>query len=80
MPATPTTFPAPPPAGQELLTTDELARLLGVTTRRVWLLRGAGNLPAPVRLGPLVRWRRSTIDRWLSECPDAAPKVDRKDR
>ncbi len=75
MPATLTTLPAPPPAEQELLTTHELARMLGVTTRRVWLLRGTGDLPAPIRLGPLVRWRRAAVERWLSECPPApAPK------
>ena len=33
----------------------ELARLLGVSTRTLWRLRSAGELPEPVRFGGTVR-------------------------
>ena len=45
-----------------LLSAAELAELLGVSARHVWRLRDAGELPAPIRLGRLVRWRRSTVE------------------
>jgi len=54
-----------------LLTVAELARLLQVSTRTIWRLLSAGNLPAPVRLGNAVRWRSAEINSWISEgCPN----------
>ena len=51
--------------GCELLRATDVAKLLAVSTRTVWRLRDAGQLPRPVRLGGgrhLVRWRRSDIE------------------
>ena len=50
-----------------LLSARDLSSLLGVSTRSVWRLRDSGNLPPPIQLGRLVRWRRAAIDRWLEE-------------
>ncbi len=50
-----------------LLTVDDLARLLGCSRRHVWRLRDAGDLPAPIRLGKLVRWNREAVLRWINE-------------
>ncbi len=50
-----------------LLTPVQLARLLGISLRHVWRMRDAGRLPKPIRLGKLIRWQKTTIERWLAE-------------
>jgi len=51
-----------------LLSVVQLAQLLGVSVRHVWRLRDAGSMPAPIKLGKLIRWRKVAIERWLAEC------------
>ena len=53
-----------------LLDVRAVARLLGVGPRTVWRLRDAGDLPAPVRIGRLIRWRREALLRWLDEATE----------
>ena len=49
-----------------LITAAELARLLQVSTRTLWRLRLAGELPEAVRLGGAVRWRLDEIKKWIA--------------
>ncbi len=49
-----------------LITAAELARLLRVSTRTLWRLRSAGELPEAVRLGGAVRWRLDEIKKWIA--------------
>ena len=58
------TTPSPEPV---LLSATELARMLAISVRHVWRLRDAGNLPAPIKLGKLIRWRKAAIERGLVE-------------
>lgn len=59
---------APEPAA--LLDVDQVAALCGCSARHVYRLSDAGRMPAPVKLGALVRWNRSVIESWLDEgCP-----------
>jgi len=53
------------PTVAALLNETEAAQLLGITIRALqgWRLRGDG--PVYVKLGRLVRYRRSEIERWL---------------
>lgn len=57
----------------ELLTIDEVAATLHVnrqSVRRWWYGK---SLPAPLKLGRSVRWRRQTIEQWLADgCPAVA--------
>ena len=48
-----------------LLTVDDVARLLSVSTRTVWRLLSKGEFPEPVRLGKVVRWRLAEIQFWI---------------
>ncbi len=57
--------PADAPAAQ-LLDVRAVAALLGCSPRHVYRLSDAGQMPAPVRLGALVRWRRQVIEDWIS--------------
>jgi excisionase family DNA binding protein len=59
--------PAQPAA---LLDVRTVAAMLGCSPRHVYRLADAGRMPAPVRVGALVRWRRSDLDSWLAAgCP-----------
>jgi len=51
---------------RELLTSEETARILGVKPQSlaIWRMHGV-NLPY-VRVGRLVRYRRSDIDAWIA--------------
>lgn len=56
---------ATPPAAADapaLLDVRAVAALLDCSPRHVYRLADSGRLPAPVRIGSLVRWRRSTGD------------------
>jgi excisionase family DNA binding protein len=53
-----------------MLTVDGVAALLDCSPRTVYRLADKGQIPAPVRLGTLVRWNRRAIDAWISAgCP-----------
>jgi len=66
-----TTPPGGRPASNppELLDARAVAGLMSISVRSVWRLRDAGLLPAPVRVGSMVRWRRDTLLSWLNEYP-----------
>lgn len=49
-----------------LVDVREVARLLNCSTRHVFRLTDAGQLPSPVRLGALVRWRKMDVDQWIA--------------
>jgi excisionase family DNA binding protein len=55
----------------ELLSVRDLATLLGrCSTRHLYRLVDTGRMPAPVRLGRLVRWRRAEVLEWIANgCP-----------
>lgn len=49
-----------------LIDVRAVAALLGCSPRHVYRISDAGKMPAPVRVGALVRWSRSTIDSWIA--------------
>ncbi len=55
-----------------LLIPDTAAAALAGVSRATWhRLRAAGKLPAAVKLGRTVRWRRDEIVAWIEAgCPD----------
>jgi excisionase family DNA binding protein len=57
---------APADAPAALLDVRVVAALLSCSVRHVYRLSDAGRLPAPVRLGALVRWRRQELLDWLA--------------
>lgn len=77
------TEPTPPTASEKLarlvpLTYDaaQLAEVLGCSERHVWRRHAAGELPAAVHIGRLVRWSRSLIERWIADgCPPPTRKT-----
>ena len=59
----------------ELLTTRQVAKLLGAGQRSVWRWSHSGRMPAPVRVGNAVRYRRGEIERWIA---DGCPRCDKE--
>lgn len=48
-----------------LVDVQSVASMLGCSSRHVYRLSDAGKMPAPLRLGSLVRWRKSEVDTWI---------------
>ena len=59
---------------EQLLTVEELAELLRVPVRSVYVWRRKGVGPRGIRIGKYVRYRSSDVARWL----DAQAKEDRR--
>jgi len=54
----------------QLLDAKTLAAKLHVSTRFVWALRYSDRIPRCVKIGRVIRWRLSDIERWVSlDCP-----------
>jgi excisionase family DNA binding protein len=69
MTATASPLPADGPAAA-LLDVRAVAALCTCSVRHVYRMADAGRMPAPVRLGALVRWRRQDLLDWLAAgCP-----------
>jgi len=61
---------SPADASAKLLDVQQVADLLQCSVRHVYRLSDGGRMPAPVRLGALVRWSAAAIQAWISEgCP-----------
>jgi len=53
-----------------LLNVRAVAEMLGCSSRHVYRLADGGRMPAPLRLGGLVRWNRAAIETWIDDgCP-----------
>jgi predicted DNA-binding transcriptional regulator AlpA len=53
-----------------LITAEDVARLLKLSTRSVWRMKSAGAIPSPIRVGAAVRWRMDEIKKWIEDgCP-----------
>jgi len=59
----------------ELLDVRAVASLLGgCSTRHIFRMADSGQMPRPVRLGNLVRWRKAEVLDWISAgCPQSHP-------
>jgi excisionase family DNA binding protein len=49
-----------------LLDVRAVAQLLDCSVRHVYRLADAGRMPAPLKLGALVRWSRQAIEEWIA--------------
>jgi len=53
-----------------LLTPKDVEALIKVSPRKLRAMKSAGELPKPVMIGRLVRYRRSDIEKWVAAgCP-----------
>lgn len=62
-----------------LVDARELARLLAVSQATLFRMKAAGKLPRELALSrACVRWRRSTIERWLAASEREGRLLDRQ--
>lgn len=60
----------PDRAPAAMLDVRGVAAMLNCATRTVHRLRDSGKMPPPVRIGSLIRWRRSDLEVWIADgCP-----------
>ncbi|MBL8820377.1 MAG: helix-turn-helix domain-containing protein [Planctomyces sp.] len=52
---------------QALMSARQVAELLNISTRTLWRLKSAGRLPAAIRIGKSIRWRREDLNTWIEE-------------
>ncbi len=53
-----------------LMGVQQVARLLNCSVRHVYRLADRGAMPPALRLGSLVRWRRTEVEQWIAlGCP-----------
>jgi excisionase family DNA binding protein len=48
-----------------LLTKEQLAAKLQLSTRTVYRKWQDGEIPPPIKLGSVVRWRSDVIEQWI---------------
>jgi excisionase family DNA binding protein len=60
------TMPPDDAPAAALLDVRAVAALLDCSPRHVYRLADAGRMPAPVRIGALVRWVRPAIEDWIA--------------
>jgi excisionase family DNA binding protein len=48
-----------------LLTAKQLAHLLNFSTRTIWRKLSVREIPEPVEIGNIVRWRRAEVEAWI---------------
>lgn len=59
------------------LTVANVATVLGCSRKHVYAMMDAGRMPAPIRIGRMVRFERDGIRRWIQ---DGCPPVRRAGR
>jgi excisionase family DNA binding protein len=53
-----------------MMDVEDLAALLDCSERHVYRMAETGKMPAPIRLGALVRWNQAVISAWIAAgCP-----------
>ena len=60
----------PADSSAQLLDVQAVADLLDCSTRHAYRLSDAGRMPSPIKLGALVRWSKTSLERWIEDgCP-----------
>jgi len=57
----------PPKESAALLDVKAVAEMLTCSARHVYRLSDSGEMPRPVKVGHLVRWRRKELEDWIAD-------------
>ena len=61
------------PHEEQLWNIKQVKMATGLSERTLWRLNDSGKIPAPIRIGRSVKWRKSDILKWIElDCPDRA--------
>ena len=60
----------------KLLTVNDVAKLLKLSTRSVWRLVKAKTIVEPIRIGGSIRWRPSDVATWIASIPQSERSLE----
>lgn len=49
----------------EMVGSDEVLSILGVSRTTLWRYIKEGTFPTPVKIGKIMRWQRRVVNQWL---------------
>jgi predicted DNA-binding transcriptional regulator AlpA len=53
-----------------MITAQQLAGKMQISTRSLWRKLSAGLVPRPIRIDGIVRWRLAEVEQWIADgCP-----------
>ena len=61
-----------------LLTVNDIAKRMKLSTRSVWRLVDSGSIVPPIKIGGSIRWRSTDFDHWLASHPLDEDRIVKK--
>ena len=62
----------------DLLTVNDVAKRMKLSTRSVWRLVEAGSIVSPIKIGGSIRWRSTDFNYWLASKPSEEERTNKK--
>ena len=61
-----------------LLTVNDVAKRMKLSTRSIWRLVDAGSIVSPIKIGGSIRWRSTDFNHWLASQPSEEERTQKK--
>jgi len=62
----------------DLLTVNDVAKRMKLSTRSIWRLVDAGSIVSPIKIGGSIRWRSTDFNYWLASQPSEEKRTQKK--
>ncbi len=62
----------------DLLTVNDVAKRMKLSTRSIWRLVYAGSIVSPIKIGGSIRWRSTDFNHWLASQPSEEERTQKK--
>ncbi len=62
----------------DLLTVNDVAKRMKLSTRSIWRLVDAGSIVSPIKIGGSIRWRSTDFNHWLASQPSEEERTQKK--
>jgi len=62
----------------DLLTVNDVAKRMKLSTRSIWRLVDAGSIVSPIKIGGSIRWRSTDFNHWLASQPSEEKRTQKK--
>lgn len=62
----------------DLLTVNDVAKRMKLSTRSIWRLVDAGSIVSPIKIGGSIRWRSTDFNHWLASQPSEKERTQKK--
>lgn len=74
----PSAIPSREPIPITLLTVNDVAKRLKLSTRSVWRLLSSGLIVKPIKIGGSIRWRSNEFELWILAHPTGEKSTSEK--